>query len=186
MSEIAKSFHSSADFSPQAKGVDIVEFRNFYTEVQVGITFTEPTKTQQQFEEECNINSIVKRYRETGVITHLAHENPLYGDFSEVLNYQDALSIVIDVEAKFEALPASLRKRFDNDPAQMLEFLQDESNYEEAVELGLLAKRVDKAPETVEVSSDTGSGSVSSDIVTGNQCVFGRVAQSPIPIIYLI
>lgn len=144
-----------------------MKFRTFYDKVDLGIIFTEPTKTQQQFESECNINNIVKRYRETGVITHLAHENPLYGDFSEVPDYQHALAIVMDAEAKFEALPASLRKRFDNDPARMLEFVQDESNYEEAVALGLLRKKVETVVSDSVVDSSgsdsvDNSGSVSS------------------------
>lgn len=138
-----------------------MNFRTFYDRIPVGVTFTLPTKTQQQFEEECNINSIVKRYRETGVITHLSQENPLYGDFGDVPDYQSALAIVMDAETKFEALPAFLRKRFDNDPSQMLEFVQDESNYEEAVKLGLLARRIEEAAGAPAVSSGNSSDTVS-------------------------
>ena len=45
------------------------------------------------------------------------------------------------------ALPAHLRARFENDPAQLIDFLGDENNRSEAEKLGLL--EVPKAESTV-------------------------------------
>lgn len=146
-----------------------MQFRTIYDKIKNGVQFTEPTKTQQQFEEECNINNIVKRYKQTGIVTHLAHELPVYGDFSEVPDYQTAFDIVVTAQDNFMRLPADLRKRFDNDPAQMLEFLQDESNYEEAVKLGLFARKADEGLQTsgngssVDVSDNDSSNVSGSD-----------------------
>lgn len=130
-----------------------MQFRTIYDKIKNVVHFTEPTKTQQQFEEECNINNILKRYKQTGIVTHLAHELPVYGDFSDVPDYQTAFDIVVSAHDNFMRLPADLRKRFNNDPAQLLDFLKDESNYEEAVELGLLARKADEGLQT----SGTGS-----------------------------
>ena len=141
-----------------------MQFRTIYDKIKNVVQFIEPTKTQQQFEEECNINNIVKRYKQTGIVTHLAHELPAYGDFSEVPDYQTAFDIVVTAQDNFMRLPADLRKRFDNDPAQMLEFLQDESNYEEAVKLGLLARKADEGLQT----SGTDSASNVSDNASSN------------------
>ena len=37
----------------------------------------------------------------------------------------------------FEELPATIRKKFENDPAKFLDFVNDERNADEMVELGL-------------------------------------------------
>ncbi len=36
------------------------------------------------------------------------------------------------------ALPAKIRARFDHDPNALLQFLQDETNRNEAIEIGLI------------------------------------------------
>ena len=143
-------------------------FRTFYDKVDVGVTCETPSRTQQSFKDECDINNIVKRYRETGVITHLASSEAFYDDVSNVPDYQTALGVVMDAEEKFMQLPATVRKRFDNDPAQMLEFIQDDNNYEEAVSLGLLAKRIEQAPEASQVSDNPVSSTVPADVSASN------------------
>ena len=67
----------------------------------------------------------------------MANGTPSYGDFSSVLEFQQAQNILIEAQDAFDALPASLRKRFDNDPAVMLEFIENPDNREEAEKLGL-------------------------------------------------
>ena len=46
-------------------------------------------------------------------------------------------------KAVFEALPSVLRKRFDNDPAKFLDFVQDSNNSKELVEMGLAVSKED-------------------------------------------
>lgn len=53
-----------------------------------------------------------------------------------------AQHILIDAQEKFDALPASIRKRFDNNPLNMVEFCKDPENHEEGVKLGLFNKPV--------------------------------------------
>jgi phage internal scaffolding protein len=36
------------------------------------------------------------------------------------------------------ALPAQIRSRFDNDPAKLIDFLENEQNHDEAIKLGLV------------------------------------------------
>ena len=38
-------------------------------------------------------------------------------------------------------LPAQMRSRFNNDPAELLKFIKDPANLDEAVKLGILVKK---------------------------------------------
>lgn len=131
------------------------KFRSAYDRYPVdGITFTYPTMAQQHFKDECDVNNILRKYETTGLLTHVANGTPSYGDFSSVLEFMDAQNILIAAQDAFDALPASLRKRFDNDPAVMLSFLEDPNNREEAEQLGLVSKQ---PSEDGEVAGSVGS-----------------------------
>lgn len=119
------------------------KFRTAYDrDIVEGITFDEPSMAQQHFKDECDVNNILRKYESTGLVTHVANGTPSYGDFSSVLEFQEAQNILIEAQDAFDALPASLRKRFDNDPALMLEFIENPDNREEAEKLGLLNKSI--------------------------------------------
>lgn len=142
------------------------KFRTAYDRDLVeGITFDEPSMAQQHFKDECDVNNILRKYELTGLITHVANGTPSYGDFSSVLEFQQAQNILIEAQDAFEALPASLRKRFDNDPAVMLEFIENPDNREEAENLGLVAK---KAVDLGEASNGNFSSDVSGANVSGD------------------
>lgn len=102
--------------------------------------------TQQQFADECDINNIMKRYQATGVITHVNGRQPEYGDFANPIEFQNGLNTVIEAQAMFDELPATLRDRFGNDPMQLLQFMADEGNLEEAIELGIVQRPAEPPP----------------------------------------
>ena len=97
---------------------------------------TQPSMTKQSFGNECNINMIMAKFQKTGAISHYAKFAPTYGDATPV-ELHDALNIVADANSMFEELPSSLRKKFNNDPEQFLEFVQNPDNLEEMRKLGL-------------------------------------------------
>ncbi len=101
-----------------------------------GLGCPEPTRAQQHHREECDINEIMRRFGKTGVMP-ITTLNALYGDFESV-DYHTALNQIIASEREFDALPSNIRKRFENDPWELVQFLQNEANYDEAVELGLV------------------------------------------------
>jgi hypothetical protein len=70
------------------------------------------SRTNQQFKNSCDINTILARYRTTGLIEHVSKFQPQYGDISDV-EYKQALDTISQAKAEFEALPASKRKEFD-------------------------------------------------------------------------
>lgn len=95
--------------------------------------------TKQSFAEECDINVIMKRMAATGVDPFF--DNRARGQFSDassVVEFADAMNIVIKAEYEFSQLPAAIRDRFGNDPALLLKWLDDGVNFDEAVELGII------------------------------------------------
>nr|DAJ46319.1 MAG TPA: Scaffold protein [Microviridae sp.] len=117
-----------------------MRFRTYYDYrvPHAGIEFTEPSRTKQSELADCDINNIMARYAATGVISHLAAGQPLYGDFSEVEDYQASLNKVMSAEEKFMSLPSELRKKFDFDPQKMIDFILNPDNKEECVKYGFL------------------------------------------------
>lgn len=108
-----------------------------------GLATPEPTRAQQQFKEECDINTIVQRFGLTGELPQ-NFKPPLVEDFDQVMDYQSALNAVIAADRAFMEIPAATRQRFNNNPQQLLEFLDNPANTDEARKLGLL--RVLEAP----------------------------------------
>ena len=107
--------------------------------------------TRQEFVQEADINNIMKRYAD-GMPLPSGNRQPIYGDFSEVPDYQKSFDIVSHAQEAFAALPSDLRARFDNDPGKLLQFLSDDSNRDEAVELGLVSKPAEVKPSEKSVS----------------------------------
>lgn len=93
--------------------------------------------TKTEFAQECDINVIMKRYEATGQITHLNQRQPMWIDAPD-MDFQGALHLVESARADFMALPSDIRTRFNNDPGQLLAFVADRNNLEEARKLGLL------------------------------------------------
>lgn len=104
---------------------------------------TEPSRTDQSWKDMCDVNLIVAKYKKTGEWFHLARKQGVYADVSEISDYNVSLQKVLNAQNAFNALPSELRNRFGNDPAKLLEFIQDPKNYDEGVKLGLFVKNDD-------------------------------------------
>lgn len=100
------------------------------------VTPADAVGAKQSFKTECDINFIIEQFQTKGAITHFNTRQPQYG-YAEAVEFREALDIVKKGQELFQALPSSLRARFENDPAQFLEFVQDPANGEEMVALGL-------------------------------------------------
>ncbi len=121
--------------------------------------------TQQQFKEECDINRIMDRYLRTGVLSDpLSLRGPgTYADFTEMGDYMANMNKVVEAREMFESLPAKVRERFANNPANMIEFVMDSSNKEEAIKLGLLKiekEVVEKVTSATEATSPNEVGNI--------------------------
>lgn len=122
--------------------------------VRVQTVNSEKSLTQQQFKDECDINNIMKKYEQTGEFLHLTKKQGQYADFSEIQDYQAMYDTVIKAEEAFMTLPAETRLRFQNNPGKLIEFIQDEKNYEEGVKLGILNKRPEKNDDLTTIKTD--------------------------------
>jgi phage internal scaffolding protein len=103
------------------------------------ISYFKPTKTQQHEANNMNINEIMSRYNKTKMAP-VTYCTPQYGDFSKVNDYHTSLNKVINIQNEFMELPANIKKRFKNNPANLINFMNDNENYHEAIELGLIEK----------------------------------------------
>ena len=107
----------------------------------------QPSATKQSFTEQCDINRIMKNVANNGAQLPPPGQS-IYGDISNVDDFRTMVDKVQRAHDSFAALPAIVRARFDNDPAQLLAFLQDASNKDEAIYLGLLPKPAQEAAAT--------------------------------------
>lgn len=98
----------------------------------------EPPSVKPEFKNDCDINLLMARYRRTGILPEsyrLAAAR--YGDFSQIPDFQtmnDKLNAARDL---FAALPAKVRKEFDNDPAEFLAASQTPEGIKLLCDLGL-------------------------------------------------
>lgn len=110
-----------------------------------GLRCSDVTLAKQSFQEECDINVIVRRFGLTGQLP-TGVRAPTYGDFSDVVDFHTAMNAVAQAGEAFDRMPAEIRARFHNSPQEFVEFCSQESNREEASKLGLV---VPKAAELV-------------------------------------
>lgn len=98
--------------------------------------------TRQEFKDECNIRSIMRRYETTGVLPMPGRSPPVarYGDFSNAPDFLEAQAIVLRASEQFNTLPVRVRDRFGYDPARFLAFVTDRNNLAEVRALGLLSE----------------------------------------------
>lgn len=129
-----------------------MEFQSRYSErVSCGIDNKEPSKTRQEFKDSSDVNRIMSKYHMTGVLPVMAKE-PLFGDFTNPLDYKDSLNLIRRADEQFQSMPSNLRKEFDNSPEKFLAFMEseEESDIEKSYELGLRLRPEGPVEPTVE------------------------------------
>lgn len=110
--------------------------------------------TQQEFKDDCDINLLMKKYRNYGVVPR---ELPpaIYADVSNVPSFHEAADFVAKTKEAFESLPALVRRRFRENPAELVDFVKNEANRDEAMLLGLIPKKPVESPATVPTGGET-------------------------------
>lgn len=117
-----------------------------------GLHCEDASLTQQHFKDETDINNILRQFNITGLLPE-STLSPRYGDFTGIGDYHSALNSVIAAEDGFMSLPAELRARFENDPAQLIDFLENPENKNEAIKLGIVNPS-EELPQVVEVPQE--------------------------------
>ena len=119
--------------------------------LRVKLSFPEKDKssisiTQQNFKKEQDINTIMKRYIKTGILgdpLSIRNANPKFGNFDNVADFHTQMNRLTELQTEFNELNSEVRNRFNNDPAELVEFLADPKNEDEARELGFLPPLTD-------------------------------------------
>lgn len=135
----------------------VLPYRGHGVRVQL---FCDPSesRTHQSFKDECDIHNIMKKFHRTSLLDHINSGQPFFGDFSDVVDYQSALNMVIKTQDDFNKLPSEIRSRFMNDPQLFIDFINDESNHSEMVDMGLISAdssmKLDKISPRIEEKLD--------------------------------
>lgn len=130
-----------------------VPFRHGYSNhKRVTLKFQGPGKTKQEFKDESDINKIMARYMQTGLLSNVTNKLPQFADVDGSTFYE-AMLVVAESKTLFEQLPSLVRNKFENDPGKFLDFVHNPENLPEMAEMGLLRPdAVIKAPPTLEPS----------------------------------
>lgn len=120
---------------------------------RVRVVNHEPSQTKQSFTQECDINQIMAKFQKTGAIDHLAKHQDQYG-FANSQSFHEAMNIVSTAKSMFQELPSSIRRKFENDPAKFLDFVEDPDNHDELVTLGLANAPIPEVGVTSKEPSD--------------------------------
>lgn len=82
------------------------------------------TLVQQHFKDEVDVNTIVRRFGITAGMP-FGRDGGMYGDFTGIVDYESAVALVNDTEARFARLPAEIREKFRNNPGELVRFAQE-------------------------------------------------------------
>lgn len=109
--------------------------------------FTTAGQTKQEFKDECSITAMIQKYQQKNIMPAVNPNIPQYGDFSEVPTLHEAVNQIAKARSAFMELPSLTRRRFGNNPSDLVEFLRDPKNAQEAFELGLANEPTAPDPE---------------------------------------
>lgn len=116
-----------------SKKVNKPAFRTAYDASHHGVVnrvqkrFEKPSRTKQEFKDDCNINLVWAKFVKTGRAEVLQNARANYVDLIALPeSYQESLNLVLRSRQAFEALPSDIRARFDNDPGQFLAAAQSD------------------------------------------------------------
>jgi len=120
------------------------------------------SKTQQGMTKECDINAIVKRFEQTGLINHVSKLPQMYGDFDIETDFQGCLDIVRTGQMLFDELPSAVRREFLNDAGRFFDWCLNEASSEELEKFGLMQRAEPPASEpSPRGGSETGGEALS-------------------------
>lgn len=144
-------------------------FTKFNVPKKVNSPVGKVSLSDSQFMADCDINNVMKR-AVAGDTSLIRNTEGVFADVSDYGDFAKCMHRVITARREFEALPSNIRKKFGNDPSNMLSFLADSANDEEAVKLGLKVMPKADTPVKVEVINPvvSGDGTLTGDGLPSN------------------
>jgi len=97
----------------------------------------EENRTEQHHKDEVNINNIVKRHgheliAKTAALQQFKYDDVVGNDFQETMN------IIIKAQDSFQSVPSDIRKQFNNNPAEFMDYIHNPENKEQLVAWGMM------------------------------------------------
>ncbi len=112
-------------------------------------------RTKQSYRDECDISLIMKRAAKGGTITHLNQFEGVYADYSDYDFFEQTQKLTKGREI-FDALPAEVRREFNQSPAAFFEFVNRPENAKDlAKKLPALAAPGDQLIDVIPPDADT-------------------------------
>ena len=124
---------------------------------------TGESMTQPQFQEESEINNILRSHDRNGVIEHINKGKAIYGDFSNITDFSDAIEQINQAKEEFQNIPWEIREKFQNDAGQFFKFATNEDNKDELIKMGLLNPEPSVAMPTEQESSSVETPKISEE-----------------------
>ena len=113
----------------------------------------EPTMTEQHHVEETSIRNIMRKYHDTGLVSHVNEHAGTYMDMINAPDFYEAQCAIAEAKSMFETVPSRIRQDFDNDPGKFLDFIQNPENKDKIEEYGLDSSHLPELPPQTEQSS---------------------------------
>lgn len=133
---------------------------------ETALTCLDPSKTQQQFANDADINAILRKFTETGQLPTQTG-SPVYQDIDKEFDLQDQMVTGAEVEEAWNALPAAVRNIL-GDPQKFVAYVDhclETGDLSPLQELGL-AKA--EASEPAQVSTGTPAAGTPAEPVQGS------------------
>lgn len=126
-----------------------VKINSIYSErVRSSLRFTQPSKVQKQFAEQCSTEHIVEKFLRGEPVAQ-ASKPAVYADLTQVPDFESLQDRLAVLNNWFNDLPSEVRAEYGNDANKALEELTKPESLEYAVELGLLDPSVLEADASV-------------------------------------
>lgn len=138
--------------------ITIIKDKERGDRIHVETINNEPSMTEQQFKDDADVNIIMNRHLNNSYsYDPFVRQNGIYADVSEIPDLMNAMETVVTAQTMFDHLPSNIRSRFGNSPVELLDFLKDPKNTQEAIKLGLMEEIKKPEPIKVEISNPTPS-----------------------------
>lgn len=98
------------------------------------------SRTKQSFAEEADINFIVKKFAQTGVLPGNDNRQPQYADVSNYDDLQASLAMIDQAELEFGQLPSAVREAAGNNPGTLLQLMGSAAGQERLEAAGMILR----------------------------------------------
>ena len=134
---------------------NVIQFNNAYSPSRkVQMIPKGESLTEQHHAESLDVHNVIKKYDRTGILSNVQKGKAMYGDFTKVNEYQDALDLVNNSKSLFNELPSDIREKFSNNAGEFFEWITNPANNSEAIELGLVKAPKGQAPNNASAKTE--------------------------------